>query len=152
MRIFLNLFIPLLLMPNFNSNYSCTEFYDIHPVRNEICLQVLLKKNEYYKGKIDGQIGPKSTFAIKQFQKTAGISADGILGKETCTKFLNIKDYKITTNTVAVEISINDELKDVQSILKELGLYSGEIDGIRGSRTTNAINILVIVKNFRWQK
>ena len=139
MRIFLNFFIPLLLMPNFNSNYSCTEFYDIHPIRNEIGLQVLLKNNDYYKGKIDGQIGPKSTSAIKQFQITAGISADGILGKETCTKFLNINDYKRSTNTVTVAISIDNELKDVQSKLKDLGLYSGEIDGIRGSRTTNAI-------------
>ena len=51
MRIFLNFFIPLLLMPNFNSNYSCTEFYDIHPIRNEIGLQVLLKNNEYEKAK-----------------------------------------------------------------------------------------------------
>ncbi len=51
-------------------------------------IQEALKNAGYYDGKVDGKIGPKTTAAIKQFQKDAGLKADGIAGKNTKEKLL----------------------------------------------------------------
>jgi len=63
--------------------------YEKHPVRNEFMLQIVLKSYNYYEGKIDGQIGPISINALKEFQLLNNATADGILGPETCTKLLD---------------------------------------------------------------
>lgn len=36
-----------------------------------------------YKVKIDGDYGPKTRAAVKKFQKSQGLSADGVLGPQT---------------------------------------------------------------------
>ena len=64
----LNIILPLLMNISFFTDYSCVEYSNEHPVRNEIGLQILLKLNDYYDGQIDGDIGPKSDLAIKSFQ------------------------------------------------------------------------------------
>jgi len=51
-------------------------------------IQQALKNAGYYDGKIDGKVGPKTTVAIKQFQKDLGLKADGIAGKNTKEKLL----------------------------------------------------------------
>ncbi len=72
-----------------NTDYSCVDENSQHPVRNEYMLQIILKSYNYYDGKIDGQIGPISTNALKTFQSTNSLDADGILGSNTCAKFLD---------------------------------------------------------------
>ena len=139
MHLAFTLLLGLLLNSTVLNSYSCSKYYDKHPVRNEIGLQVLLKNNGYYKGKVDGQIGSKSITAIKKFQKNSGLSADGVIGKDTCTYLININEYQPSVEDNTLQVSIDNDLKEVQSKLQNLGLYSGEIDGIRGSRTTNAI-------------
>ena len=64
MHLAFTLLLGLLLNSTVLNSYSCSKYYDKHPVRNEIGLQVLLKNNGYYKGKVDGQIGSKSITAI----------------------------------------------------------------------------------------
>jgi peptidoglycan hydrolase-like protein with peptidoglycan-binding domain len=49
-------------------------------------IQVALQKSGFYKGKIDGKIGPQTKRAIKAFQKANGLEADGIVGKRTAEK------------------------------------------------------------------
>ena len=51
-------------------------------------IQEALKNAGYYDGKVDGKIGPKTSAAIKQFQKDTGLKADGIAGKNTKEKLL----------------------------------------------------------------
>lgn len=51
-------------------------------------IQEALKNAGYYDGKVDGKIGPKTTAAIKQFQKDMGLKADGIAGRNTKEKLL----------------------------------------------------------------
>ena len=46
-------------------------------------IQQRLKELGYYKGNIDGIIGPQSLKAIKNFQKDYGLVVDGIVGKNT---------------------------------------------------------------------
>ncbi|MCM8782040.1 MAG: peptidoglycan-binding protein [Candidatus Omnitrophica bacterium] len=46
-------------------------------------IQIALHKSGFYKGKIDGKIGPQTKQAIKEFQKAKGLKVDGIVGKST---------------------------------------------------------------------
>ncbi len=46
-------------------------------------LQSLLKKMGFYKGNIDGNFGLETKRAVMDFQASAGISADGIVGADT---------------------------------------------------------------------
>jgi len=45
-----------------------------------------LKNSGFYKGAVDGKIGPKTRTAIKDFQKANGLIADGVVGKRTRLK------------------------------------------------------------------
>lgn len=49
-------------------------------------IQIALKNAGFYKGPIDGKIGPKTKEAIKDFQKANALKADGIVGKRTRTE------------------------------------------------------------------
>lgn len=46
-------------------------------------IQQALKNAGFYKGEIDGKIGSKTKIAIKAFQKSKGLSADGVVGQKT---------------------------------------------------------------------
>lgn len=46
-------------------------------------VQMALKKAGFYKGPIDGKIGPATNEAIRAFQKANGLKADGIVGRKT---------------------------------------------------------------------
>lgn len=46
-------------------------------------IQQALKNAGFYKGDIDGKIGPKTKMAIKAFQKSKGLIADGVVGQKT---------------------------------------------------------------------
>lgn len=46
-------------------------------------IQIALKNAGYYTGAIDGDIGPKSTKAIEDFQAANGLTADGKIGRKT---------------------------------------------------------------------
>lgn len=46
-------------------------------------IQIALQKAGFYKGKIDGKIGPQTKQAIREFQKSKGIKVDGVVGKNT---------------------------------------------------------------------
>ena len=112
-------------------------------------LQVVLKNYGYYTSKIDGDFGPASKKALKEFQSSNNLVSDGILGKNTC-KTLNNKE-NVVKKTIKASNIINTnsqkakstEILNVQKRLSELGFYSGEVDGINGSRTKIAI------KNFQ---
>lgn len=46
-------------------------------------VQIALQNANLYSGAIDGKIGPKTREAIKQFQISKGLNADGLAGKQT---------------------------------------------------------------------
>jgi peptidoglycan hydrolase-like protein with peptidoglycan-binding domain len=46
-------------------------------------IQTALKNAGFYKGPVDGRIGPRTKEAIKEFQKANGLKADGVVGKKT---------------------------------------------------------------------
>ena len=46
-------------------------------------VQAALREAGFYKGNIDGKVGPQTVRAISDFQRSQGIKADGIVGKVT---------------------------------------------------------------------
>ena len=115
-----------------------------HPVRNEYMLQIVLKSYDYYEGKIDGKIGSVSKAALRSFQNKNGLIVDGILGPESCLRLLdrvNIRSNVINLNIEETNKNqqYSEETESHQRILKELGLYTGSIDGLNGPGTQRAI-------------
>jgi peptidoglycan hydrolase-like protein with peptidoglycan-binding domain len=108
-------------------------------------LQIVLKSYDYYEGKIDGKIGSVSKAALRSFQNKNGLIVDGILGPETCLRLLdrvNIRSNVI--NILYIEETnknqqYSEQIESHQRILKELGLYTGGIDGLNGPGTQRAI-------------
>lgn len=49
-------------------------------------IQAALKNAGFYKGDIDGSLGPKTKEAIRNFQKANGLYPDGVAGKQTREK------------------------------------------------------------------
>ncbi|MDP2940321.1 MAG: peptidoglycan-binding domain-containing protein [Candidatus Omnitrophota bacterium] len=49
-------------------------------------IQKALKNANFYDGPIDGMLGKRTRRAIKEFQKSVGLKADGIIGRETMEK------------------------------------------------------------------
>ncbi len=139
----------LIVISPVSHNYNCTEYEKDSLIRSEIMLQVVLKNYGYYTSKIDGDFGPASKKALKEFQSSNNLVSDGILGKNTCKTLNNKKNVvkkTIKTNkslSTNSQITQSTEILNIQNKLSELGLYSGEIDGINGSRTKIAI------KNFQ---
>lgn len=46
-------------------------------------IQTALKNAGFYKGAVDGKAGVRTKEAIKAFQKSRGLKADGVVGKKT---------------------------------------------------------------------
>ena len=46
-------------------------------------IQIALKNSGLYSGEIDGKMGPQTKKAIKAFQKSKDIEADGVVGRKT---------------------------------------------------------------------
>ena len=139
----------LILSSPVSHNYNCADYDKSNLIRSEIMLQVVLKNYGYYTAKIDGDFGPASKKALKEFQSSNNLVSDGILGKNTCKKLnnkANVVKKSINTaksiNTIS-QITKSTEILNVQRKLSELGFYTGEIDGINGTRTKIAI------KNFQ---
>ncbi|MFH1458061.1 MAG: peptidoglycan-binding protein [Candidatus Omnitrophota bacterium] len=62
-------------------------------------IQSALSKAGFYKGEIDGKAGPSTQQAIKAFQKSKGLSADGIVGDKTWQELsAYLKDYSPSRN------------------------------------------------------
>ncbi len=46
-------------------------------------VQTALKNADFYKGPVDGKMGPETKSAIKKFQKAKSLIADGFVGQKT---------------------------------------------------------------------
>ena len=105
-------------------------------------LQQLLSDRGFYGGAIDGIKGPMTQEAIVLAQKTYGLIADGVAGSITIAaleadqtdKSVVQPSFQQPTNNAS-----SDVIKQGQTLMSNLGLYDGAIDGIQGSRTTAAI-------------
>ncbi|BBC22988.1 peptidoglycan-binding protein [Pseudanabaena sp. ABRG5-3] len=104
-------------------------------------LQQLLSDRGFYGGAIDGIKGPMTQEAIVLAQKTYGLIPDGVAGSLTIAALeadTNAPQVKIAETQPSSNVSDNS-IKQGQTLLSNLGFYDGAIDGIQGSRTTEAI-------------
>ena len=122
-------------------------------------VQTRLKELGYYTGTVDGNYGTGTMNAVKAFQSKHGLTADGVAGTKTYNKLFS-DDAKSAGSTVITPVpdddkddADNDDIptrtlrkgdtgEDVEALqerLKELGYYTGLVDGGFGAGTEKAV-------------
>lgn len=71
-------------VPKTVSKASKTDYQNSYDVRT---IQSLLREAGFYKGKIDGKMGPRTVQAIKQFQRSRNIKDSGVINANTIQAF-----------------------------------------------------------------
>lgn len=131
-------------------------------------LQQRLKELGYYTGTVDGQYGNGTRDAVLLFQQQHGLEADGVAGQQTLALLYSdqAQYIRITpppqekTETVdasvaqtpvpvyatpAVQLmgygSSGEGVRQLQQRLKELGFYTGAVDGQYGNGTAEAVRL-----------
>jgi peptidoglycan hydrolase-like protein with peptidoglycan-binding domain len=86
-------------------------------------------------GRADGRYGPLTTGAVKRFQQTHHLPADGIVDHATASTLRATITQRPSTDRI-------DRVKTLQHQLQQLGLKPGPIDGRYGPQTTQAVKRL----------
>ncbi len=117
-------------------------------------VQTRLKELGYYTGSVDGKYGTGTVTAVSTFQSQNGLTADGAAGNSTYKVLFseNAKEYTTASDTTtAVPVTATkpsrtlrsgdtgDDVKSLQTRLKDLGYYTGTVDGKYGSGTISAV-------------
>lgn len=133
-------------------------------------LQTRLRKLGYLSASADGSYGANTVAAVTAFQQVNGLKADGKAG----TKTLNLiylsttsavdatpvpqatikpgADGEDITTTGYTTLRLKDEgeaVRKLQQALKDIGLYSGRVDGVYGSGTVTAVTSFQTVMNLK---
>ena len=88
----------------------------------------------------EGEFGPATEAALREFQKTRGLRADGVCARATWLELVEagyrIGDRLLYRRTPMLR---GDDVADLQCRLSSFGFYAGAIDGIFGDRTASAL-------------
>lgn len=105
-------------------------------------LQYILKlqggKQEFDPGSVDGAFGAKTKASVIKFQKSKGLTADGIVGKKTWEAF-GFQWPNKASGDFLQEGEKGEAVKQLQQALKSKNLYSGAIDGVFGPNTKASV-------------
>ena len=105
--------------------------------------QIMLASLGLYNGDIDGSLDPETKAAIKKFQKLSGLVVDGILGPKTKDSLslgeLSYKKFEGSIEDFISDFVYSPQIEKAQKTLKNLKLYSGEIDGLNGIETKSSV-------------
>lgn len=117
-------------------------------------LQNALKLLGFYTGGVDGKFGSGTKKAVMQFQRVNGLTVDGLAGTQTQKLLYSQVDSGVSggssssgssssgssgfTRTLRKGYTGADVIA-VQQKLKELGFYSGSIDGVYGTGSIAAV-------------
>ncbi|MGI6172944.1 MAG: peptidoglycan-binding domain-containing protein [Christensenellales bacterium] len=111
-------------------------------------LQKRLKALGYFSGSIGGNYLTLTTDAVKLFQKTLGLKQTGIATVALQKKLFSADAPKYDATptdppsggyTTLSRGDVNDAVKRMQARLKELGYYSGSVNGNFGAKTEKAV-------------
>lgn len=110
-------------------------------------LQTRLNELGYDCGAVDGIFGAKTYNAVVKFQKDHGLAVDGIVGKNTWAALGVTGTTVVETPATAITSSMpllrrgstGEAVKTLQTRLNALGYDCGDVDGIFGVKTYNAV-------------
>ena len=114
-------------------------------------LQEALKELGFYTGSVDGSFGSGTRGAVTAFQKMNGLSQTGTADSASQTLLFEGKPKNSKGKATAVKTvsyvegaaissgSKGDAVVRLQIRLKELGYYTGAVDGAAGSATVSAV-------------
>lgn len=100
-------------------------------------LQVALRAHGFYVGPIDGVSGPQTAHAIRLFQRTSGLVADGIAGVSTRRAFGRLGRPLFGTRTMR-RGHVGWDVAVLQFLLRERGA-GRVVDGYYGPETGRAV-------------
>ena len=129
-----------MLVPHASAQPSTLTYAQPVSQAGVMAVQQRLKQSGVYGGPTDGVWGPESAAALEQFQRANGLQVTGQLNQATvATLGLNPADLLAvappgvpTASASSAEPLSQDAIRSVQSRLRQLGFYSGRIDGIWG--------------------
>lgn len=124
-------------------------------------IQNALQSAGFDAGAADGKMGGKTRAAVSEFQKSKGLTPDGVIGKKTweeLSKYFTqdaASDTAVSTASSAVSEAVSGEMlssddikerlmdaewiKKIQQALIDAGFDPGTPDGKMGSKTKNAV-------------
>ena len=115
-------------------------------------MQDKLKAKGYYRGAVDGKFGPATRTAVIKFQKAVGITADGKPGDKTLTALYHGKSAINKADDSQRNYTVNPSdphtlyygctgrrVERLQYALKKAGVYKGNLDGVYGDLTYDAV-------------
>lgn len=109
-------------------------------------LQTDLTTLGYYYGDITGHFGSMTEKAVEKFQKAKGLTADGVVGTKTleaiASALKNSGSSSASSSTVGSALRVGDKgdaVTELQTMLKALKYYYGDITGSFGELTRKAV-------------
>jgi peptidoglycan hydrolase-like protein with peptidoglycan-binding domain len=105
-------------------------------------LQADLKRLHFYSGDIDGEFGPKTDTAVREFQDHHELVVDGIAGPKTFEKLRQVLGYGHTNEKGDLslrQVPSGSVVTQLQQDLTDLHFDPGAIDGWFGPRTDAAL-------------
>lgn len=110
-------------------------------------VQQRLKQTGNYAGPTDGMWGPESDAALQRFQRAQGLQVTGQLNPATvATLGLNPADLLANAPpspppvaAIPAEPLAPEAIRNIQGRLRQLGFYTGQVDGIWGPTMQAAI-------------
>ncbi len=120
-------------------------------------LQAALKLLGYFDGSVDGVFGNGTAIAVSQFQQAAGLEPDGVVGSATWNRLFPTTEPAQSSSTAPVPSRPSrpetasttfpilrkgmrgDGVRGLQERLRAIGIYSGEVDGVFGVGTEEAV-------------
>lgn len=95
--------------------------------------QTLVTQKGFSCGSIDGKYGEKAKEACKGFQKSAGLSQDGICGADTWKALRGRRMLKVRSPLME-----GSDVKEFQNLVKSHGYDCGSVDGKYGKKAESA--------------
>lgn len=97
-------------------------------------IQRILKEKGFDPGPVDGRMGYRTRYAIREFQKDRGLRPTGKVDSSTWQELMPKKEV------IEEEVETKEKrIKKIQTALQNAGFYRGKIDGKFGPRTRGAV-------------
>ncbi len=129
-------------------------------------VQQALGRQGYTPGTIDGVYGPKTQKAVQAFQKSQGLSPDGVVGPDTTSALHGVwlsdatggcPNCENPLGSFAVKRLLKldspymrgDDVRDVQEALQIVSFSPGESDGVFGPKTQKAVEAFQKSRNLK---